>query len=100
MLFMLDTNTISYFISGRSLNVRRHFHGLASADQACISVITEAEVRFGLARKPGAYRLAHAVDVTLSMMSSRPWTSGAAKVYAEIRANSQGRGVSAGDLDR
>jgi len=53
--YLLDTNTVSYFIAYRPPQVREHMNrvGLAAT---CISTITEAEMRYGLAKHPATVR--------------------------------------------
>ena len=53
--WMLDTNTVSHIVKGHP-QVMMRLGQTAMAD-VCISVITEAELLFGLARRPDATRL-------------------------------------------
>jgi tRNA(fMet)-specific endonuclease VapC len=98
-LFMLDTNTVSYLIHKRSARVQQQMDGLPPEDRTCISAITEAELRYAVALKKGAVRLAEAVELVLSNLQTRPWTSDAAKAYAELRAENRNLGLAAGDFD-
>ena len=52
---MLDTNTVSQLIRGHPAVTARVVS--APMDSLCISAITEAELLFGLARRPKAVRL-------------------------------------------
>ncbi len=94
---MLDTNAASTLIRGR---VGAALQSLLAQRDACISVITEAELRFGVTRRPDATRLAKAVEVFLQDIPSLPWTSATAQAYAELRTRmeTQGIGLSAMDL--
>ena len=96
-LHMLDTNAASTLIRGR---VGAALQTLLVERDACISVITEAELRFGVTRRPDATRLAKAVDVFLRDIPSLHWTSATAQAYAELRTRmeTQGIGLSAMDL--
>ncbi|MBI3274539.1 MAG: VapC toxin family PIN domain ribonuclease, partial [Methylocystis sp.] len=76
-LFMLDTNTASFIIKGASAPLRQRLLSVPLSRQA-ISVLTEAELRFGVARKPNAPKLAALVENFLSHVSILPWTSEAA----------------------
>ena len=51
--YLLDTNTASYVIKGNVRGVRERLSGVAPSD-VMISVVTEAELRFGVlaARTP------------------------------------------------
>ena len=96
-LFMLDTNAASFLIRGHGSEA---LQTLVKERDTCISVITEAEIRFGVKRKPEATRLAKAVEVFLQDMPCLPWTSATAATYAELRTRMeiQGIGLSAMDL--
>lgn len=95
--YMLDTNAASTLIRGRAGPALQR---LMTEYGACISVITEAELRFGVRRRPEATRLAKAVEVFLQDVPSLPWTSITAEVYADqrTRVEIQGIGLSAMDL--
>lgn len=95
--YMLDTNAASTLIRGRAGPALQR---LMTECGACISVITEAELRFGVRRRPEATRLAKTVEVFLQDVPSLPWTSATAEVYAEQRTRMeiQGIGLSAMDL--
>ncbi|NTV95984.1 MAG: type II toxin-antitoxin system VapC family toxin [Thiobacillus sp.] len=94
---MLDTNAVSNLIRGQGNTA---LQALVIERDACISVITEAEIRFGVKRKPQATRLAKAVGVFLLDMPCLPWTSATAQTYADLRTRMevQGIGLSAMDL--
>jgi tRNA(fMet)-specific endonuclease VapC len=98
-LYLLDTNTISDLVHRRSKKLQARIDSLAPGDSAAISVITEAEIRFGLACKPGAVRLAAVVELVLARFTILPWTSNAARVYARFRAENRRLGLAAGNLD-
>jgi tRNA(fMet)-specific endonuclease VapC len=94
---MLDTNAASTLIRGHASAA---FQSLLVERDACISVITEAELRFGVRRRPDATRLARAVEGFLRGIPILPWTSATAQAYAELRTRMeiQGIGLSAMDL--
>ena len=95
--YLLDTNAASALIRGR---VAPEFQQLLMDHSACISVITEAELRFGVVRRPEATRLATAITVFLQDTPVLPWTSATAQAYAELRTlmEKAGVGLSAMDL--
>jgi tRNA(fMet)-specific endonuclease VapC len=64
-----------------------------------ISVVTEAELRFGVARFPEATQLKTVVEEFLLRVESLPWTSAAARHYARIRATLEREGEPMGNLD-
>lgn len=96
--YLLDTNTASYVIKGNVPAVREKLLSLPTSDVA-ISVITEAELRFGVARLPAAKRLAAIVEEFLKFIDIRPWDSAAARQYADLRADVGQRGRPIGNLD-
>jgi tRNA(fMet)-specific endonuclease VapC len=98
MSYLLDTNIASYVIKGNIPRVRQRLLRFPIASVA-ISVVTEAELRFGVARKPEATRLKIAVEEFLLHVSALPWDSEAAKQYADVRSTLERFGESMGNLD-
>jgi tRNA(fMet)-specific endonuclease VapC len=96
--YLLDTNTVSYIIKGNRPRVRERLLGVAMAEVG-ISVITEAELLFGLARRPDATKLKIVVEEFLLRVEVLPWGSGAAQQYSRIRATLEGGGEPMGNLD-
>jgi tRNA(fMet)-specific endonuclease VapC len=68
-------------------------------EQLSISVITEAELLFGVARHPEATRLKLGVHEFLIRMRVLPWNSDVARSYADLRAELERRGITMGNLD-
>ena len=96
--YLLDTNTASYAIKVNVARVREQLLKIAMADVG-ISVITEAELRFGVARLPSAIRLKDLVEEFLLRVEVLPWNSAAANHYAEIRAALERSGKPMGNMD-
>ena len=96
--YLLDTNMASYVIKGNVLRVRERLLKVPMAEVG-ISVITEAELRFGVARKPEAVRLKTAVEEFLLRVEVLPWDSEAAQHYAVIRTTLERTGAPMGNLD-
>ena len=91
--YLLDTNTASYVIKGNFPRVRERLLKVPMAEVG-ISVVTEAELRFGVARRPEAATLKMVVEEFLLRVEVLPWNSEAAQHYARIRASSgKGRGA-------
>jgi tRNA(fMet)-specific endonuclease VapC len=97
-LFLLDTNTASFVIRGTypGLLHRLERHPVSAI---AISSVTEAELLYGLARKPGASTLAAAVSAFLRHVQALPWDSEAAARYATLRAGLESAGTPIGNLD-
>lgn len=96
--YLLDTNTVSYIIRGNRPRVRERLLRVAMAEVG-ISVITEAELLFGVARRPEATKLKTVVEEFLLRVEVLPWDSGAAQQYSRIRATLEGGGEPMGNLD-
>lgn len=96
--YLLDTNTASYIIKGNRPRVRERLLRVPMAEVG-ISVITEAELLFGLARKPEATNLRTVVEEFLLRVDVQPWQSDAAQQYSALRAALEGRGQPMGNLD-
>ncbi len=96
--YLLDTNTVSYLIKGNRPRIRERLLRVAMAEVG-ISVISEAELLFGLARRPDATKLKTVVEEFLLRVEVLPWDSEAARQYARIRAALEGGGEPMGNLD-
>jgi tRNA(fMet)-specific endonuclease VapC len=96
--YLLDTNMASYVIKGNVPRVRERLLKVPMA-QISISVVTEAELRFGVARKPEAVRLKTVVEEFLLRVEVLPWDSEAAQHYARVRADLERAGQPIGNMD-
>jgi len=96
--YLLDTNTVSYIIKGNFPRVRERLLKVPIAEVG-ISVITEAELRFGVARLPHAAKLGIVVEEFLRRIEVPPWDSAAAQHYARLRAALEENGEPIGNLD-
>jgi len=98
MLHMLDTDTTSYLIKGQSPAIERKLATLMPS-QVCISVMTRAELQYGLKRLPANHRLHLAVGQFLKIIHSLPWDVEAADWYATIRHQLISTGQPIGEMD-
>ena len=96
--YLLDTNTASYVIRGNMPGVRERLLKVPMG-QVSISVVTEAELLFAVARKPEAVRVKTAVGEFLLRVDRLPWDSEAAQHYARVRAALEREGETIGNLD-
>jgi tRNA(fMet)-specific endonuclease VapC len=96
--YLLDTNMANYIIKGNIPRVREHLLRVPMAEIG-VSVITEAELRFGVARKLEAARLKIAVEEFLLRVEVLSRDSEAAKTYALIRTAVERDGKPMGNLD-
>ena len=97
MRYMLDTNTVSHFLR-RHPNVSKRITSLPM-DSLCLSVISEAELRYGLARKPDAINLHKVVNEFLRRVEVLAWGSDVADQYGNLRTELESKGDSLGPLD-
>lgn len=97
--YLLDTNTVSYIVRGRSANARAMLSALKEDEVACISSITEAEIRYGLTKNASAHVLRAAVEAFLAKIKVLPWGRDEARAYGELRAKLETAGKSLGNLD-
>jgi tRNA(fMet)-specific endonuclease VapC len=88
---LLDTNTVSYSIKGVPPTVRARLKAVSREDVA-ISVFTQAELLYGLARKPLATRIREDVEAFLLDIEILPWDCSAAVSYGELRAAQERKG--------
>jgi tRNA(fMet)-specific endonuclease VapC len=98
-LYMLDTNMVSYIAKGRSKAARARMLTQNKDEIACISAITEAEIRFGLAKRPEAVALRERMEWFLAAIRILPWGSEEAKAYGALRARLESIGKSLGNMD-
>ena len=97
--YLLDTNTVSYVAAGKSQAAQKRLASLEDSEMICISAVTEAELLFGLARRPDAHRLRHNVQLLLSEMEVLPWRHEEALSYSRLRMDLESRGQSLSPLD-
>lgn len=95
--YLLDTNTASFIIRGEPHPLARlQAHPVSAVG---ISAVTEAELLYGLARKPSATALAAAVSAFLRHVQALPWESEAAARYGALRAELEAAGTPLGGMD-
>ncbi len=98
MLHMLDTDTASYLIKGKSPTIEAKLAAIIPS-MVCISVMTRAELKYGSQRLPADHRLHLVVRQFLKIVRILPWDAEAADWYAEIRHQPVSTGQSIGELD-
>lgn len=92
---MLDTNAVSAFVKNRAGTLS----AILKDRPLCISVITEAELRFGLARRVVNADLRRIVENFLVSVDIRSWTSVNAQRYGLLRAELETLGKSLAPMD-
>jgi len=95
---MLDTDIASYIIKRRSPEIEGKLSAI-DPSMVCVSVITRAELLYGLKRLPPGHRLHIGVRQFLKIVRVLPWDTEAADFYAEIRHRLVATGQLIGELD-
>lgn len=97
-LRLLDTNIVSHVIRGDEPGVRERLQGLA-VGMVVISAVTEAELRYGLARRGHPEGLVQRVQAFLMRVDILPWDSAAAQACGTLRAACEAAGTVLAALD-
>lgn len=95
---MLDTNMASYVIKGNPPEARQRLATLPM-DSIVVSVVTQAELLYGLARKGHPAAFASLIREFLLRVQVLPWDGDTATVYGDLRASCAASGITLGALD-
>ncbi len=98
-LHLLDTNIVTYIVAGRSEQSRARYSQAKRHGRIGVSAITEAELRYGLVKKPQATRLQVYVTEFLGRTERFAWDTAAAHTYSELRVRTEQAGLTFGELD-
>lgn len=96
--YMLDTDISSYIIKKRDAVLQARLAKVPVND-VCVSVITKAELLYGVARSSNKRINRIGVDEFLTFVRVLPWDDTAAEHYGEIRAGLESAGTPIGNLD-
>jgi tRNA(fMet)-specific endonuclease VapC len=96
--FLLDTNTVSEAIRAKNHVLKQRIGALPNSRLA-VSSVSEAELRYGMARLPHAGRLNLLIDEFLFHITVLPWDSSCVACYGELRASLEREGRPMGNLD-
>jgi tRNA(fMet)-specific endonuclease VapC len=92
---MLDTNAVAALLKARSPALEEYTRGRP----ICVSVVTEAEVLYGLARRPAASALRRVAEGFLAAVKILSWDSACAACYGGLRARLEEHGQPLAPLD-
>lgn len=100
-LYLLDTNIVSYIVTGRSAMARARLEEarVHAEREACISIITVGEILYGLEKIGASPQRRKALDLFLSTISVRLWDQDAAAAYGRLRAEQERLGKPLGPYD-
>ena len=96
-LHMLDKETASFVIEGRSVTVEARLAAVPP-DRVCVSAVTWAELMYGLKRLDASHRLQVGVRQFLKIVRVLAWDA-ERRIYAEIRHWSTSTGQLTDELD-
>jgi tRNA(fMet)-specific endonuclease VapC len=96
--YMLDTDTCSYIMKRSNPAVLKRLEAMPVSD-VCMSVITKAELLYGVELSPRRAQDAAALAAFLPYVEALDFSDDAALHYAEIRADLKRRGALIGAND-
>jgi len=96
--YMLDTDMCSYIIKEHPESVRQRFQALAM-EQLCVSIITYAELIYGVERSSSRRVNRPIVEDFMRYLDVLNWDTEAADEYGLIRAKLESAGTPIGAMD-
>jgi predicted nucleic acid-binding protein len=99
ILYLLDTNIVSYFVKGISASLVRRMQTGVDAQDVAISAITRAELRYGVEMMDKFDRRRKRIDLLLQELQALPWSIRAADEFGQIRAYLRRHGMPVGEFD-
>jgi len=97
-MYMLDTNTCIYIIKRRPVKVLKRFEAVDN-DQICISVVTHAELQYGLVRSSKIEHNQRILDAFVARLTVWAWDQDAVTHYGRIRRYLEQKGTPIGNMD-
>lgn len=101
MIYLLDTNIVSYFLRGASPALTQRILE-STAEDLAVSVISAGELHYGLRRLPSSRRakqLRQQLDSLFSAIAVHPLPADAAQHYGTIKATLDTAGTPIGGND-
>ncbi|MEZ5690359.1 MAG: type II toxin-antitoxin system VapC family toxin [Rickettsiales bacterium] len=97
-MYILDTDICSYILKQRPVNVLDKFAEIEFSHMA-ISIITVAELLYGVRKKSGNKINISVVNKFISNLQIIKWDVAAAEEYAKIRSYLEKKGKTIGNMD-
>ncbi len=97
-MYMLDTNICIYIIKKHPMSVAERFEEIGE-DQLCISVVTFAELQYGVERSSSKKLNQDILDDFIFRLNVLLWDEDAGKHYAKIRNHLERKGTPIGTMD-
>jgi tRNA(fMet)-specific endonuclease VapC len=98
VIYLLDTNIASHVIKGDLLMVRKRLASVPMQEIA-VSVVTQAELQYGVAKRGYPEGLTTRVREFLVRVTVLPLTSDVSVVYGNLRASCEAAGTVLAPLD-
>lgn len=98
MIYLLDTNIVSYIIKAQDTRLIDKFEQAAKTATIGVSSITTAELYYGV-KKKNSQKLKQAVDAFLSPLQVFEFDQSASAVYGDVRSDLESRGAVIGSYD-
>ena len=95
---MLDTHMASYVIKGHPPEARQRLAALPM-ESIVVSVVTQAELLYSLARKGHPAAFSRLIREFLVRVEVLPWDGAAATDYGDLRCSCAAAGITLGALD-
>jgi tRNA(fMet)-specific endonuclease VapC len=96
--YMLDTNVASHIIKGDRPEIGRRLASLPMED-IVISVVTEGELLYGIAKRNYPAALTERVKQFLLRVDVLTWDRDVTRAYADLRVSCEVKGVTLAPLD-
>jgi tRNA(fMet)-specific endonuclease VapC len=98
VIYLLDTNIASHVIKG-DLPIVRERLAAVPMHEVAVSVVTQAELQYGVAKRGHTAGLATRMREFLVRVTVLPWTPDVAVAYGDLRASCEAAGVVLASLD-
>ncbi len=95
--YLLDTNIVSHIVKNESKIIQKLFSLPVSS--IYISVITYAEIQYGLYKRPSAKALRSAINELIKRVDILDWDQRAADAYGKVKAELEIQGKTIDSLD-
>ena len=99
ILYLLDTNIVSYFVKGISASLVQRMQVGLDAQDIAISAVTRAELRYGLEIMDQFDKRRKRIDLLLTELPALSWGLDAADAYGRLKTYLRRNGTPVGDFD-
>ncbi len=96
---LLDTNIVSLFVRGKASEQALATLSAQPVGSVHVSIISRAEILYGLTKAKMPPRLSHAVSVFFQTVVVPAWEDTEAQSYARLRTAIEAKGISIAPLD-